>query len=86
METCTPAGPAGPNAAECGAGQHLMGKCGCGRVDTRVCGMRENKGVLTLGNLNRVRVRLTPKARFVWLVSIFSVKNNSEQWFVNVDA
>ncbi len=36
----------GPNAAECGAGQHLMGECGCGRVETRLCGMREN-GVLT---------------------------------------
>ncbi len=35
-----------------------MGECGCGRVETRVCGMRENKGALTLGNLNRAeRVR-----------------------------
>ncbi len=45
-----------------------MGECGCRRVDTRVCGMRENKCVLTLGNLNRARAHLTPKARFVWLV------------------
>ncbi len=54
---------AGPNTTECGVGQHLMGECG--RVETLVCGMRENKGVLTLGNLNRARVRLTPKAQFV---------------------
>ncbi len=47
VETCT---TAGPNATECGAGQHLMGECG--RVETRVCGMQENKSVLTLGNLN----------------------------------
>ncbi len=65
LETCT---IAGPNAAECGAGQHLMGECRCGRGETRVCGMQENKRVLTLGNLIRAQVRLTPKARFVWLV------------------
>ncbi len=50
VETCT---ITGPNATECGAGQHLMGECG--RVETCVCGIRENKGVLTLGNLNRAR-------------------------------
>ncbi len=40
-----------------------------GRVwlETCVCGMRENKDVLTLGNLNRARARLTPKAQFVSL-------------------
>ncbi len=27
--------------------------------------VRENKGVLTLGNLNRARARLNPKARFI---------------------
>ncbi len=37
------------------------------RLETCVCGMRENKDVLTLGNLNCARARLTPKAQFVSL-------------------
>ncbi len=47
---------------------HIYTWWGCERVETHVCGMWENKGVLALGNLNRARVHLTPKARFVWLV------------------
>ncbi len=49
----------------CSIAEHNATDYGCRRVETHVCGMRENKGVLTLGNLNRARAHLTPKARFV---------------------
>ncbi len=48
-----------------------MGEGECRRVETRVCvwdAEEYSKCVLTLGNLNRARVRLTPKALFIWLV------------------
>ncbi len=58
---------------ECGTGQRLI--CECGRVETCVCGMRENKGVLTLGNLNHWHglfsqpwfgLKRWARARFSW--------------------